>query len=94
MGQNELLFTPQPAIPAYLIPEDGVVEAMFLGKTKVSYQFPDRQDYIPGRYQITGMEFSYVSGKKASVEKEYANGKLAEDLRNGKIGEIKIQIET
>ncbi len=94
MGQDELLFTPQPAIPAYLVPEDGVVEAMFLGKIKVIYLFPGRQDYIPGRYQITGMEFSYVNGKKASVEKEYANGKLAEDLRNGKIGEIKIQIET
>ena len=36
MKNGELHFTPQPAIPAYLIPENGKVSAMLFGKTKVT----------------------------------------------------------
>ena len=89
---GELTFAPQPAIPAYLVPEDGRVSAMLFGKTKVTYQFPAVADYIPGQYEIGRMEFVYENGTRATVEGAFACGRLAEDLRNGKMAEVFINI--
>ena len=89
---GELTFAPQPAIPAYLVPEDGRVSAMLFGKTKVTYQFPAVADYMPGQYEIGRMEFVYENGTRATVEGAFACGRLAEDLRNGKMTEVFINI--
>ncbi len=89
---GELTFAPQPAIPAYLVPEDGRVSAMLFGKTKVTYQFPAVADYMPGQYEIGRMEFVYENGTRATVEGAFAYGRLAENLRNGKMTEVFINI--
>ncbi len=50
-GRTELNL--QPFIPAKLIPEDGIVEATFLGKCTVRYRIPGRESLIPGSYRIS-----------------------------------------
>ena len=91
--EKELVFAPQPALPEYLVSEEKEVEAILLGKTKVVYQFLEKQDYIPGTYQIKNMKFYYPNGSVAEVHKEYVKGKLAEDIRNGNVEKIVIRIE-
>lgn len=88
---NELVFSPQPAIPAYLIPEDGRLTTTLFGTVQVTYQFADVMDYIPGRYQINTMKFIYQNGSAATVNAGYAGERLARDIRDGAI--IKIEIE-
>ena len=92
MKNGELYFTPQPAVPAYLIPENGKVSAMLFGKTKVTYQFADVADYIPGRYEITSMKFTYENGSVANVNTAIAGEKTARDIRDGLVTSIEIDI--
>lgn len=89
---DELTFSPQPAVPAYLIPEDGRVSAMLFGKTEVCYQFADVMDYIPGRYQIKTMKFTYRNGSVANVTDDYAGEQIAKDVRDGMIRKVEIEI--
>lgn len=90
---GELLFTPEPAVPEYLVPEDGRIEAMLLGSTKVVYRFAEKKAYIPGTYTIKSMIFTYENGTVASTKTQAAGGQLAEDIRSHKMKEIVIDIE-
>lgn len=89
---EELVFTPQPAVPAYLIPEDGKMKATLFGNIEVCYQFADVMDYIPGKYQIKAMKFTYQNGSTASVASDYAAGQLAKDIRDGVVKKIEIEV--
>ena len=90
--KGELIFAPEPAIPDYLIPETGRVSATLLGKTKVTYQFADVMDYIPGKYRITAMKFLYKNGSVTTQNGAFACGQTALDIRNGAVAEIEIEI--
>ena len=90
MKKNELAFSPMPAIPAYLIPENGAVEAVLLGKTTVAYQTEEKRDYIPGQYTVRRMHLIYNNKNEADVEAAYVTGKLAQDIRAGKMERIEI----
>lgn len=90
---QELVFAPEPAIPAYLIPEDGKLEATLLSDIKVIYQFEEERDYIPGTYKIKSMTFEYQNGTVANTAMAYAAGQIAEDVRNHKVKEITITIK-
>lgn len=92
MRKGELVFAPQPAIPAYLIPENGKVSATLFSKTKVTYQFADVMDYIPGKYQINTMKFVYKNGSVANINSDCAGGHIAQDLRDGAVTEVIIEI--
>lgn len=93
MEKNELAFSPQPAIPAYLIPENGVVETMLLGTTAVVYRMEEKRDYIPGQYTVRRMHFIYRNKNEADVEAAYVSGKLAQDIRAGKMERIEVWME-
>ena len=90
---GELVFAPKPAIPAYLIPEDGVLVATLLSEVKVTYRFADVRDYIPGSYAIIGMTFTYKNGTVGNTERDIASGAMAADIRDGKVAEIVIDIK-
>lgn len=92
MRKGELVFAPQPAIPAYLIPENGKVSTTLFSNTKVTYQFADVMDYIPGKYQINTMKFVYKNGSVANINGDCAGGHIAQDLRDGAVAEIVIEI--
>lgn len=90
--KKELVFSPQPALPAYLIPEDGVVEATLLGETAVVYHMEGKRDYIPGQYTAKRMHFTYKNKNEADVDAACVAGKLAEDVRGGKMERIEVWI--
>ena len=92
LRKGELVFAPQPAIPAYLIPANGKVSATLFSNVKVTYQFADVMNYIPGKYQIKTMKFVYKNGSVASVNADFAGKQIAQDIRDGAITEIVIEI--
>lgn len=90
---GELTFAPEPAVPEYLVPEDGKLETTLLGETKVIYQFGEKKAYIPGAYKIESMTFTYESGTVANTALSCAVGQIAEDIRNHKVKQITITIK-
>ena len=90
---GELSFKPQPALPAYLIPEDGAVSAELFGSVKVSYHFPEVKDYIPGKYTVKAMEFIYPDGESVKTQGPSAAGSIPYDLREGRIAEVHVTVD-
>ncbi|WP_099469247.1 hypothetical protein [Konateibacter massiliensis] len=89
---GELVFAPQPAIPEYLITEKHTVTATLLGKTEVRYFMQDKKDYVPGEYQICGMNLVYKNGSTAETAHEMISGQMAADIRKGSIVRIEITL--
>lgn len=89
---DELIFSPSPAIPEYLVPEDKKVSAMFLGEIAVEYRLEDKRDYIPGTYTIRDMNFIYKNKSEVNVTAAYVSGKLAEDVRARRVERIEIML--
>ena len=92
MENGELTFTPQPAIPAYLIGADQTVEATLLGTTRVIYHLEQKKDYIPGQYENKKVRITFKNGGKAEVTDNRITGKMAQDIRNGKVASIEITL--
>lgn len=90
LKDGELCFAPRPAIPAYLIPEDGKVTATLFGNVQVEYQFKEVKDCIPGNYDITQMRFIYQNGCVVSVNGACAGERIAKSLREGDIRRVEI----
>ncbi len=92
LEDGELALTFAPAIPAYLIPENGEVSATFLAKTTVTYHAGASKDLIPGKYDISKITVTYTDG----ATKEIAGGKItgedAETVRAGKAAKIDVYL--
>ncbi len=78
----------EPAMPKYLIGEDGTVEGTFLGDVKVTYSFASQKDYIPGEYEILETKLEYKDGRTVEFSGGCMAKQEAKDLRDGKIGKI------
>ncbi len=89
---QELVFAPSPALPRYLVPEDGLVSAALFGGICVTYHLADRKDYIPGRYEILSMQFTYEDGRTLTTEGAFAGESIPIDLREGRIRSVDIRI--
>ena len=87
---GELAFSPKPVIPEYLIPEDRAIKTTLLGEIDVEYRMEEKQDYIPGRYKVKSMHFTYKNKNEADVAAEYASGRIAEDVRAKRVERIEI----
>ena len=92
LQEGKLAFTPQPAIPEYLIPDDGHISATLFGDVEVNYHFAQRKDYIPGEYEIQSMIFAYHDVHITECGRPFAAGSVPEDLRSGKISSVQINI--
>ena len=92
MTENGLTVQFAPVLPEYLIPEDGMVEAKFIGKTLVTYKFQEKKDYIPGQYEITNISIKWNNGDVTDAEGCIC-GKDAEAIRNGEAEEIVVIIK-
>lgn len=57
---GELTLNLAPVLPSWLIPEDGCVEAAFLGKVRVIYHFDEKKNYVPGGYQVEKICMRYA----------------------------------
>jgi hypothetical protein len=86
-GLTKLALRFSPLIPEYLIGEDCKIEAMFLGKIKVIYQIPDRKTVNMEDAEILSYEID-----KILIEQNIIIGDLAERIRRGEAGCIKVVI--
>lgn len=79
MEDGELTLRLNPMLPARLIPEDGVVEAMFLGTCRVRYHIEGAGSLIPGRYTaryvLDGRECDGLRGEDARAVRD---GRIAQ----------------
>lgn len=90
---GELTLAFRPAMPAYLIPEDGIVHARFLGSCDVEYHFSDpKKDQIPAEETVTSIRLTGTDGAVTVVQGGILRGQLAEDVRNGRIREAVVCI--
>ncbi len=89
---REPVFAPQPALPAYLIPEDGELEACLLGSTRVLYHASEKKDYIPGQYEVKSMALSFRNGSAAHITGGRVSGQIARDIREGRVDTIRIEL--
>lgn len=77
-----------PAIPEYLVPEDGVLECTLLGHTKAVYHVGGKKAVIPGRDHIKKMKLRYTDGGKEEISGNMLAGLAAEKLREGQVSEV------
>lgn len=80
-----------PVLPEYLIPEDGIVEAKFLGSIDVTYHLGEKKDYIPGEYSVEGITVLYEDETVATFAGAIY-GQTANDIRNKKVKSIDVNI--
>lgn len=92
MEEDKLVLTFAPALPACLVGDDCIVEAMFLGSTKVVYHFAEKKDYIPGEYNVTEIKLKYKDGSAYQTANSVIGSLAAYDVRDGKVGQIDIRI--
>lgn len=91
--RGELVFAPKPAIPDYLIPNDGSVRTTLLGNIQVEYQFDKKESYHPKNSTIKEMKLWYRNGSVANLDQPIATGKTAEDIRNGMVEKIVLNVK-
>ncbi|MCM1283019.1 MAG: hypothetical protein NC180_01455 [Muribaculaceae bacterium] len=92
-GEDGLKLVLAPAVPEYLIAEDGTVTAMLLSGVEVTYRFAERRDYFPGSYGITGMEITRGDGTAAQINGGEVPSPLAEEIREGRIKSICVNVK-
>ncbi len=89
--EGKLFFAPAPAIPSYLVPEDGKVGATLLGCIPVTYHIGGAGQLVPGSYEIQ----SFVL-QKGGQTKTVTGSRLEETdalaVRNGEIDGMEIFI--
>lgn len=90
--EGRLTLALAPMIPAYLMPPDGTVEAVFLGGVDVTYQAPGKRELIPGHYTVR----SYLLIDREGLCREYSGGELPEEaalrVRGGEIRAMTVKI--
>lgn len=80
--EGELVMQLQPAIPNYLLSEEGIVEAVLFSKTKVCYIVENKMDVIPGRYVVHTAEVVWEDGTSTSYKGGIITGDSAIRIRN------------
>jgi hypothetical protein len=85
---NGLVLRFAPMLPARLIPEDGTVEAAFLGGVRVRYHIPGRGSLIPGQYTVSGFELDGKQRPGGALR-----GEDAQAVRRGDVRKIDVYIK-
>jgi hypothetical protein len=71
LSESGLAFQPSPALPGWLFREDGTLSFTFLGRVKVTYHNPGRQNLMPGK-EIGVQRIHLVTEKGEAVDIEGA----------------------
>lgn len=93
MYENELSLKFEPAIPQYLIDGEKKIECTFLGRVNVTYQLEKEVEFIPDRYNINSYKLTYQDGSIQTVNDNILVGKIAEDIRDGAVQSIDVEIQ-
>ena len=86
MEEGELTLRFRPMLPSRLIPEDGAVEAVLLGHTRVCYHINGSGSLVPGNYRT---ERITADGTEYG---ECLCGDAARAVRDGKIGKMDVYL--
>ena len=93
LKNGELQFALSPAIPDYLIPEDGVVEATLFGSIKLVYHVSGKKALIPGEYTVKSYTLVTEDGSSKTVSAGYLTGADAQAVRDMAYTKIEVEIQ-
>lgn len=93
MADGQLRLTLVPALPKRLIPEDGAVSAMFLGRTMVTYQLPQRETVTPETHRARAYHLTDETGNIRTVCGEHLHEQDALCVREGRVASIRVELE-
>lgn len=88
-GSVKCMFS--PALPEYLIPEDGVVKARLFGSVDVVYHIYGKGDLIPGEYAVSNILVKFREDPEPRHLKEL-DSSVYYSIRAGKISEIRMDV--
>ncbi len=91
LEEGELVCKLAPAVPAYLIPENGDVSCKMFGKTDVTYHFGAKKDMIPGQYEVKNITVTFADGTSQNVEGNKLKGDVALKVRDGQVLRMEVQ---
>ena len=91
MAEGELCLEFDPFVPDYLMPEDGIVEAVFLGKVRVRYQANGHRELVPGVTKPARYTLTCADGSTAAVSDLRGENALA--VRDGHVTDIYVTME-
>lgn len=94
MEEGELVFRPEPALPDYLIREDGSLVCTLLGAIPVTYRAGSKCSLIPGEYEITEIDVTRADGSQEKIAGSCLRGELAEAVRGGAVAKLEIVVDT
>ena len=89
MENGELCVNLAPCIPDYLVGEDKVVEATFLGQVHTVYRLGSLKELIPGKYTIK--KICLEDGNGAVTELDAITGDTAKALRDGVYSKMTVE---
>lgn len=90
-GKLTLAFS--PFVPEYLMPEDGVVEAMFLGHIPVRYRVQGQKELIPGKNFPESYRLTYGDGSVLTVAGRSLPEQYALAVRSGQVKTIQVMMK-
>lgn len=90
LEDDTLVLRFKPALPAYLIGKERVIEGTFLGDVQVIYHFETQEDVIPGKAQVERMVLMYHDGRVLEVKEALLKDDLARGVREHKVNQIDV----
>lgn len=82
-----------PFIPSYLMPENGVVEATFLGHIPVQYHAQGQKELIPGKNFPESYCLTYEDGNVLAVTGQSLPEQYALAVRSGQVRNIQVMMK-
>lgn len=92
-ADGELTLALCPMLPDYLIPENGLVSARFLGQCDVTYHIGSGVSVLPGAYQVTRYTLTWPDGTEQTVEGNRLPAGLAQAVRGGEVTHMDIILD-
>ena len=93
MEEGKLKLEFRPFVPEYLMPEDGIVEAVFLGKIRVVYDARGQKELAPGKIAAARYVLTYADGHEERVDGSVLGEAQALAVRNGQMLEIHVNMK-
>jgi hypothetical protein len=91
MSESGLALRFVPALPGWLFREDGTLSFTFLGKIKVTYHNPGREDVFPGgAIDVTKMRVSGEEGDTVEVEGARLEEPWASQVRERRVASMDV----
>lgn len=92
LTDGKLSFTLSPALPKRLIPESGVVRAVFLGHTEVVYHFPAQEDIAPDTHIACAFRLTAHDGQEIVISSSCLEHETALAVREGRFRRIHVTV--